>query len=227
MSRLFISGDCHGDVDIRKFYHSFFPIQDELTRNDVVWILGDLGACFYGEGTREDKFVQDFWEERNFTVISTIGNHENYEVIKNNLPIIRKFGGKCYQVRENLFYADNDIFNIYGKRILNVNGADSIDREYRMPNVDWWEDEQLTRCEVFQIREKLKTVNNRVDYIFSHTGGEEVCRTLGFTPTFSDRRLSEILNNCDYKKHLCAHYHLDSNINQNTRILYNDIIELI
>ena len=38
---VFVTGDCHGDF--RKFNERFFPIQNELTRDDIMIICGDFG----------------------------------------------------------------------------------------------------------------------------------------------------------------------------------------
>ena len=43
MGRLFCTGDCHGQIDIDKFCYQF-SIQEELTKEDILIVLGDWGA---------------------------------------------------------------------------------------------------------------------------------------------------------------------------------------
>lgn len=224
MGRLFCSGDCHGDIDISKFNTRRFSVQYELTRDDIVWILGDFGVCW--DNGDQDRWIQDWWEKKNFTVISTIGNHENQDTIS-KLPVIEKYGGRLYKVRDNVFYADDGIFNISGLRILNVNGADSIDKNIRKEGINWWPEEEITPERVTRI---FKIIDNsgsdKFDYVFSHTGGSFITNALHFKPMPSDIQLDRILMSIQFDHHLVGHYHTDTYIDRYTRILHNDIIEI-
>lgn len=222
MSRLFVTGDTHRHLDMEKFSPVNFPIEDSLTSEDVVWILGDSALCFFGNAM--DTRIQDWWEGRPYTVISTIGNHDNWDLIE-RLPIVEKYGGRLYEVRPNLFYADDGVFTINGKTILNVNGADSQDKVRRQTHRDWWSQEQITEERIGRLQDAI-LLTPQIDYVFSHTGGVNVCSTLGFTPTVSDRRLTALLDNCSYGRHFCGHYHVDTVIDNSTKVLYNTIVEL-
>ena len=224
MSRLFCSGDCHGNIDISKFNTREFPVQDELIRDDIVWILGDFGVCW--DGGRQDKVIQDWWERKNFTVISTIGNHDNTDIIL-NLPVVEKYGGRLYKVRDNIYYADNGIFNINGLRILNINGADSIDKDRRKEGFNWWPEEEITPQRVSNILRMIdESGEDKFDYVFSHTGGSFITNYLHFRPMPSDIQLDRILMNIRFERHYTGHYHIDTYIDRYTRIFHNDIVEI-
>lgn len=229
MGRLFISGDTHGQIDIHKFTTKEFPIQSELTKDDVVWILGDFGVCWDNGG--QDRWIQNWWAEKNFTVISTIGNHEQWDTIY-HLPRVRKYGGILRQVKDNVFYAENGIFDIAGKRILNINGADSVDvydehgNIRRRQGIDWWSAEQITQTDIERIMRKWVEYDFTADYIFSHTGGSEVCKSLGFNTFPSDKQLDKILRYGFYLTHYCGHYHKDIWATTKSRVVYNDILEV-
>ena len=46
MSRVFITGDLHGHIDIRKLTEYNFPEGQTLTKNDYVIVCGDFGIGF-------------------------------------------------------------------------------------------------------------------------------------------------------------------------------------
>ena len=48
MSRIFVTGDTHGDYDIAKLNTHNFPVQRELTKEDYLIIAGDFGCVWYG-----------------------------------------------------------------------------------------------------------------------------------------------------------------------------------
>lgn len=101
-----------------------------------------------------------------------------------------------------------------------------MDKEFRTEGISWWPQEQITEDDIRRARKNLKRYNYKVDYIFTHTGGINVSSFLGFTPTISDVRLDEILYEIEYSHHYCGHYHVDMNVDEKTRILYNDILEI-
>lgn len=202
-----------------------FPIQKELTKDDVVIIAGDVALCW--QGKNDDKYIQKWYKEKNFTTLAVEGNHEGYDEI-NKLPIIEKFGGKVRKIADNVFYAiRGEIYEINGKKVLTCGGADSTDKGYRQENIDWWAAEAINQKDFSCALNNLEKYNYNVDYFITHTGGAEVVRTLGFVPTNSDKYIDFLLSTLPKVPHLCGHYHTDRLINSQSRILYNDIIELI
>lgn len=223
MGRIFVCGDIHHENDIAKIQPQNFTIQKDLTKEDVLIIAGDWGGIWYND--YRNKNLLDWWELRNFTTLVVLGNHENYDVI-NKLCIVDKFGGKVRKVSDSVFIAERgEIYTINGKKILTLGGAESTDKQYRVEGYSWWKDEEITERDISYAFHKLKKYDFSIDYIISHTGGSEICRQLGFTPTRSDYLLDKILTISIYKKHYLGHYHLDKLIDK-SRILYDDIIEI-
>lgn len=223
MSRIFITGDTHGTIDFKKLTMRHFPIQKELNKSDILIICGDSGLCWSGKD--DDKWLQQWYEDKNFTTLIVDGNHENHMLIS-KLPIIEKFGGKVHQISNSVFYAiRGEIYTINGKKILTLGGAESTDKQYRVEGYSWWKDEEITAIDLSCAFYNLEKYDFSIDYIISHTGGSEICRHLGFIPTTSDYFLDKILAVSIYKKHYLGHYHLDKLIDK-SRILYDDIIEI-
>lgn len=224
MNRLFITGDTHGMNDIRKLTNENFPIQEELDKSDVLCIAGDAAICWTGGNT--DKQLQKWYEDKPFTTLVIDGSHEGHELLS-KLPIIKKFKGKVRKVSDSVFYAiRGEIYTINGKKILTLGGAESTDKQYRVEGYSWWKDEEITVKDFTRAINNLEKENFKVDYFITHTGGDEIVRNLGFLPTNSDKYVSFILDTLKGVPHYCAHYHLDKIVNEQSRILFDDIIEL-
>lgn len=224
MNRLFITGDTHGMNDIRKLTNENFPIQEELDKSDVLCIAGDAAICWTGGNT--DKQLQKWYEDKPFTTLVIDGNHEGHELLS-KLPIIKKFKGKVRKVSDSVFYAiRGEIYTINGKKILTFGGAESTDKQYRVEGYSWWKDEEVTIKDFKRTIDNLERESFKVDYFITHTGGGEVARNLGFLPTNSDKYVSFFLDTLRDTPHYCGHYHVDRIINKQSRVLFNDIIEL-
>lgn len=216
-------GDTHQSIDIGKLTTTKFPVQKDLTKDDIVIILGDAG--FVWSGREDDKYWQKWISEKNFTTFCVVGNHENYDLI-NNYPIVNFCGGKARKITDSLYYEiRGEVYTFDRKTFLSCGGAESTDKELRKEGTSWWPQEQITEAEINNALENLAAHNFQVDYIISHTGGSEVCRQLGFAPTISDEWLDKILETAKSDKHYLGHYHLDKLIDK-SRILYDDIIEI-
>lgn len=220
MKRLFVTGDTHQGIDIAKLNSRHFK-PDNMTKEDIVVIMGDAG--FVWDGSETDKYWQDFLDKKPWTTFCVLGNHEAYPLIE-KLPIVDFHGGKAYKVNDSLYYAvTGEVYDFIGKKCLVVNGADSTDKIYRTEGKSWWKQERITPADTAKAMESLNKVDGVVDFVFSHTGGSEVVKTLGFDITPSDRELDRVLNMATYEEHFCGHYHIDELIGD-TRILYDDVI---
>lgn len=233
MSRLFITGDTHQSIDISKLNSSHFPFGKELTKDDILIIAGDAGFVWnYGyKAQGEEKYWRDWLTNKPWTTFCVLGNHENYDVIE-ELPIVEFCGAPAYKVSDSIYYAiSGNVYTLCGKKCLVVNGADSQDiynsdgSLYRKPHISWWEQEKITQDDINKALISAAKCNDKVDFILTHTGGSEVCKMLGFTPTPSDMMLDQVLYTVDRDKHICGHYHLDRYCGD-TRIVFNDIIML-
>lgn len=79
-------------IDTEKLNAKKFPIQKELTSEDVLIQLGDFGWVWYPLDTNKE---QEYWlawlAGKKYTLAVVLGNHENYDVI-NALPVEKKWG---------------------------------------------------------------------------------------------------------------------------------------
>lgn len=223
--KIFVTGDIHQNIDIAKLASHRFPIGKTLTKEDVVIILGDAGLVW--NDSPEDKYWRKWLNEKPWTTFCILGNHENYDLIE-QLPETTAFGNTVKQVEDSVFYANTGlIYDIGGYKCLAVNGADSHDKEYRTEGKSWWSQERITQDDAAQAVISLASVNDKIDYLFTHTGGTEVCRTLGYVPTPSDFWIDHVIGMIEGDfKHFCGHYHVDYTVNDYTKILYRDVLLL-
>ena len=225
MGKLFLTGDIHMNLDIKKLSYKNFPESRDLTKDDIIVILGDAGLVW--SGGKEEKYWQDWLKEKPWTTFCVLGNHECFKLIE-QLPIVEFCGSPARQINNSLFYAESGfIYNLCGKFCLVVNGADSTDKIFRIEGKSWWPQEQITEKDFLTAKENLQFCNNKVDCLFTHTGGCAVARELGFNPTVSDEWVDKIMGLIQSPyQHFCGHYHINRFTSSGSRILYDDIILL-
>lgn len=190
MNKVFITGDIHGEHDIRKLTSYAFPEQKDLTKDDKLIALGDFAfpwSAQKNEGVETIKSHEDFtmspsdeywlnWlYEKNYTLYVLLGNHEGaYSILK---YIEEEYDESIQGPVKKVPFAEGKSINylskssdyiIEGKRILVVGGADSIDKEYRTPGVSWWEEETLSAEEIKQVVDIVEK-DNKFDYVLTHT----------------------------------------------------------
>ena len=220
MSKLFVTGDTHGGIDMSKLNSRHFR-NTGLTKEDILVVMGDAGFIWNGGG--EEQFWQKFLDDKPWTTFCVLGNHENYDAIE-KLPIVDFHGTSARKVNDSIYYAiSGEVYNLCGKKCLVVNGADSHDKAFRKEGKSWWAQEKITQDDVDKTLATLAQYNNKVDFVFTHTGGTEVCKMLGFSPTSSDSMLDLVLNTAEYDEHFCGHYHVDKLVDK-TRVLYDDVM---
>ena len=220
MKRLFVTGDTHGGIDMSKLNSRHFR-NTGLTKEDILVVMGDAGFIWNGGG--EEKFWQKFLDEKPWTTFCVLGNHENYDAIE-KLPIVDFHGTPARKVNDSIYYAiSGEVYNLCGKKCLVVNGADSHDKQFRKEGKSWWAQEKITQDDANKALITLAQHNDKVDFVFTHTGGTEVCKMLGFSPTSSDFMLDLVLNTAEYDEHFCGHYHVDKLVDK-TRVLYDDVM---
>lgn len=78
-ARIYITGDTHIPIDIRKLSMSNFSEQKKMTKNDYVIICGDFGGIW--NKSNEELYWRKWLKEKNFTTLFVDGNHENFELL--------------------------------------------------------------------------------------------------------------------------------------------------
>jgi len=135
----YIYGDLHnGDYgELLPLSKNNFPIQKKLTKDNILFQLGDFG-CYLHYPTTEDykKELRNRKDlsSRNFTLFVILGNHENFDLIY-DLPLVEKWGGLVYEEKlegGSIYIAKHgEVYTINGKTIFVYGGARSSDIEYR------------------------------------------------------------------------------------------------
>lgn len=227
MSKLLVTGDTHCQIDIGKLTTKRFPYQKELTKDDVLVVLGDWGAIWYGD--KRDNYMLKWWEQKPWTTFVVLGNHCNYDAIE-KLPIDTAFGAPVRRVSDSIVIAETgNIYTICGKKCLVLNGANSHDMWCRKAGVNWWAQESITQDAANKALISLAMVNDKIDYFFTHTCGGIGSAMCGHTPDSSDQWVDYVMNHLPANgewKHFCGHMHRDMCVTDRTKIVYQDVILL-
>lgn len=227
---IFITGDTHGEIDIRKFNSRKFPEQKNLSKSDFVIVAGDFGIPW--DRTKEYKYWLDWLSDKNFTTLFIDGNHENFGII-NSYPITEWNGGKVHKISDSVFHLmRGQIFIIENLKFFTFGGAKSSDIEYREEGVSWWKEEMPTQKEYDEGSQNLEKSNWIVDYIITHTCPSEIQKILierfdkHLEYTELNQYLSEINTKTKFKHWYFGHNHIDENLTSKHTILYNNIIRI-
>ena len=222
---ILLSGDFHANAEselksIRKntLMSQYSPeIYSEINYHII---LGDGGFLWPGNKAGDRANYREL-ALRPFPVLCVIGNHEPM-LGRPDLPEVDiGIGEKVILVNKDrpfvAYLKRGKIYSIEGKRFLVLGGALSIDKEYRLPNISWWENEYWTPAEkqsVFSLLQK----ETQVDYVLSHTGPSRINETV-FTflrhshqPKFFDEvgALNERIDGMiSCKLWFCGHWHRD------------------
>lgn len=226
---ILIIGDTHGTKDNFDNVALSYP---NLTKNDYVIVTGDFGFVW---GVNEyhikddDKWL-DFLEEKPWTTLFVDGNHENH-IRLNQYPIKEWRGGRVHKIRESVFHLmRGEVFEIEGKTFFCFGGAESTDKQYRLPYQSWWPQEIPSQEEYNNAISNLEKINYRSNYIVTHAMPDIYVRELyGSQYVGGDKTaymLNDFLLQCIYDKWYCGHYHLDAKMRDNFQICYKQIYEI-
>lgn len=222
---IYVTGDTHIPMDIKKLNTRRFPEQKEMTSEDYVCIMGDFGGVFYCD--KEEEYWLDWLNNKNFTTLFIDGNHENFKALEEYPETIWN-GGKVKFIREKVIYLmRGQVFNINGKSIFTMGGATSIDKEDRDLGIDFWEEELPSYEEIEEGVYNLEKVGNKVDFIFTHTTCNSILNELGYT---GYDRLTDFLSYVDafvdFKHWYCGHFHRYIKVDDKHTLVYEQIIKI-
>ena len=228
MSRIFITGDTHGEVDISKLNSKKFPQGKNLTRDDYVIICGDFGGIWDGSNT--DKYVLNWYNKKPWTTLFVDGNHENFPLL-GQYPVTEWNGGRVHKISDNIYHLmRGQVFVLNGKKFFTFGGASSIDRQFRKEYVNWWREELPNQFECRKALETLEANNYSVDYVITHCLPMDIVKLFFGEYARQDtatKFLQEVYETVDYKKWFCGHYHTDLEIiDLRIQMLYQNVIEL-
>ena len=231
MSRIFLTGDTHGDIDIKKLSSRNWQESKSLSGDDYLIILGDFGFIWDAIETKWELYYKKWFDEKPFITLFLCGNHENHHRLL-RLEETSFLGGKVGVVSNSIFYLKRgEIYTIGGKKFLTIGGAKSWDKENRIENISWWKEEEISEEQKENAIKNLEKNQYCVDYILAHTLPDSMAQKLGFK--FSAKRndcsvsefLDNIIESVTFKEFYCGHWHEEIDSGK-YHVLYNRIVEL-
>ena len=121
---LYFSGDIHGfPWEVKRFCAEM-----HLTGDDILVLLGDVGANYYGD--YRDFAMKQALSKAEPTILCIHGNHEMRPQKVKGYHEAVWHGGKVWvqdQFPKLLFAQDGEIYNIHGLRYIVIGGAYSVD----------------------------------------------------------------------------------------------------
>lgn len=229
---IFLTGDIHGDLDIRKLSNKNWPESKNLNKTDYLIILGDFGLIWSNPITSEEKYWLEWLNDRPFTTLVVDGNHENHDML-DQLDFTEFAGHKAGIIKENILHLKRgNIYNIDNKKFFVMGGAESHDKPYRVEGKSWWRNEIPSRYEFYYALDNLAIENNEVDYILTHTAPRSIIdivfsnlQTEGMKKDPTTIFFDEIYKTIKFKKWYCGHFHDDVDYH-NVSFLYKKIDQL-
>lgn len=218
---VYITGDIHSDPT----YVIYLARKYELTENDILVLLGDVGVNYYLN--KRDLLTKKVMSEQiKATILCIHGNHEARPHTIEGYNLVSWHGGQVWVQPEfpNLLFAkDGSIFDLAGLSCLAIGGAYSVDKAVRLKRgYPWFADEQPSEAIKEYVVQQLASVDNKIDIIFSHTcpfkyEPREVFLSYVDQSTVDTRTehwLDKIEECIDYKAWFCGHWHINKRIDK-------------
>lgn len=228
---IFVTGDTHGGIDIKKLNSKCFQEGKKMTKSDYVIIAGDFG--FVWNGSNEDKYWLKWFNNKSFTTLFVDGNHENFDLL-NSYSIEMWNGGKVHRINNSVIHLmRGQVYTINGLKFFTFGGAKSSDIEYRKEGVSWWKEEMPSDEEYLEGMKNLKAVNFKVDYIITHTYSQKTLSIINLLKnsnkevTEIHRYFDEIERKTEFKHWYFGHSHKDIEITEMQTMVYQKVIRIL
>ncbi len=224
---IYITGDKHGDF--REIF--YFCYENKTTLDDIMIILGDAGINYYGN--EKDYILKNSLLQYPITFFCIHGNHEERPENIKTYKTKRFHDGIVYYEEDYpniLFAKDGEIYNFNNHKVLVIGGAYSVDKYFRLESgYNWYESEQPNEETKEFVISKLKSMDNKVDIILSHTCPYKYLPREMFlegidqstVDNSTEYFLDEIEQITDYKNWYCGHYHTDKTVDKIIFMFHN------
>ena len=224
---IYYTGDIHGSAsEVTTFCNRM-----ELTAKDILVILGDVGANYFGD--YRDVRLKRILQSLPPTIFCIHGNHE---MRPGTIPSYqtREWNGGVVWYEEKfpdlLFAKDGEVFTLDGRTHLILGGAYSVDKFYRLVRgYGWWADEQPSEEIKADCYHKLNECGFSVDTVLSHTCPYKYIPREAFLPMIDQSSvdnstewwLDGIEDQLDYQRWYCGHWHINKRL-EKIHFLFHD-----
>lgn len=226
---IYFTGDTHREIDVHKLNTTNWPEQMNLTKDDYLIILGDFGCVW--DGGKSDLWWQKWHNDKPYTTLFVPGNHENYDLLC-QYPAEEWHGGIVRRIQPSVLMLERGyIFEIGGKTIFAMGGAQSHDKEYRVMGETMWADEMPNDGEYEVALGNLELCGNKVDLILTHCAPYKIedkifSRSIAPQSDALTRFLQSVDDDTEYDLWLFGHYHIDTMIDEKHICLYDCVASL-
>ena len=247
---IYVTGDIHGNPS--RLSTDIFPEPKEMTKEDYVILLGDVGLVWDYKGeSKNEKYWLDWLETKSFTTLFIDGNHENFSRL-NSYEVSEFCGGNASFIRPSVIHLKRgQVLNLQGKKFFTFGGAKSHDisdgilepgdkrikewdknynKMFRVNGVSWWREEMPSQEEMDEGICNLQKENNKVDYILTHCPPTSVLKQMNnnYGSDYLTDYLQAIKENIKYKKWLFGHMHVNKNYQwDKAACLYEQIVSIL
>ena len=219
-NKIILTGDTHADVS-----RILFIDDNEMTKDDVVIILGDFGVIWKENDSMTKKVLQMLGEKK-FTTAFLDGNHENFiEIARLEKKAFWNEGKVGILPHGIIHLLRGEIYNINGKIIGVCGGANSVDLWHRTEGVSWWREEEITDKDVSNFEANLK--GNKIDIMLSHDAPASLIPLVKLFSGINDgeisnsqKQLEKINQIADIDKWYFGHWHINKKIDDKFECLY-------
>lgn len=225
---IYVTGDTHGSIDIRKLNSRNFRDNSKLDKSDYVIVAGDFGLVW--DDSKHDLYYRNWLHNKNFTTLFVDGNHENFDLIE-KYPVESWNGGRVQKINDSIIHLmRGEIYVIDGFKFFVMGGAVSIDRGNRVEGASWWRQELPNKKELDNGIFNLDKHKWKVDYIITHTCPLKILNMMYRYDIGIDRGLERYFNyiydNTMFKHWYFGHYHIDKIINNKITVVFDEIIKI-
>jgi len=228
---IYLTGDTHGELG--RFASNKFPEGKNLTKNDVVIIVGDFGMLWSRAPSRSEVYWLNWLSEKPWTTLFLDGNHENFDRI-DSLEENTLFGGRVGRVTSSIFHLKRgEVYDIDSNRFFVFGGGKSIDKAMRVPGISWWDRELPNYMEYKNGLHHLARYSHEVDYILTHDAPnsiyDEMDKKYGLIKTGNfdlPKFLEKVRITTSFKRWYFGHFHFNDTFDEKFSCLYHAVVQL-
>lgn len=212
---LFITGDLHGRSYIGKLDRFREAFGGQLTKDDVLLVLGDFCVPWTSPATDADRELIRKMDAFPWTTAFIDGNHENFDVL-DALPSKRMFGATVGRLSDSIYHLRRGrTYTICGHRTLAMGGAISKDKGMLRKAGSWWPQEVATEAQRKACDRSVRA-NRDVDIVVTHAAPTRQlieharsCETEWKPDEFNDWLQTHVADRVDFRQWFYGHMHDD------------------